>query len=55
MKSGAVLLILFHSLADNLDVANNGVLNLRVLLEGFEVRYGLKVVCRPLNRFRNVF
>ena len=38
VRRGTVDLV--HSLADDLDVANNRVLNLRVLLEGFEVRYG---------------
>jgi hypothetical protein len=32
-----------HGLADDLDVSNNGILNLRVRLKGFEVRYGPKV------------
>lgn len=36
---------LVHGLADDLDVANNGVLNLRVLLKSCEVRHRLKVAC----------
>ena len=34
---------LVHRLTDNLDVANNCILNLLVLLESFKVWQGLKV------------
>jgi len=50
---GAVDLV--NGLADDLYVADNRVLNLPILLKGLEVWYGLKVACRPVNRFRNVF
>lgn len=51
MKSGAALLIL---LTASPMIADNRVLSLQVLLKALEVRYGLKVARRPVNRFRNV-
>jgi len=53
VRRGAVDLV--NGLADDLYVANNRVLNLPILLKGLEVWYGLKVACRPVKRFRNVF
>ena len=44
-----------HGLADDFDIADNRILNLQVLFKRFEVRDGLKIACRPLNRFGNVF
>ena len=38
MKSGAAGDVV-HGLADELDVPNNGILNPRVRLKGFEIRY----------------
>ncbi len=45
---------LAHGFADDLDVADNRILNLRILLKGCEVWHGLKIADRPVNRFRNV-
>ncbi len=46
---------LVHGLADDLEVSNNGILNLPVGSKGLKVRYRLKVACHSVNRFGNVF
>jgi hypothetical protein len=53
VRCGAVDLV--HGLADDLDIADNRILDLRVLSKGREIRNGLKIACRPLTRFGNVF
>jgi hypothetical protein len=45
---------LAYGFADDFDVADNRVLNLRVLLKGFEVWHRLKVIDGSVNRLRNV-
>lgn len=42
---------LVHGFADDLDVADNRILNLRVLMKGLQVDNGLKIGARPLDRF----
>jgi hypothetical protein len=49
VRRGAVDLV--NGLADDLYVADNGVLNLQVLVKGLEVWYRPKIACRPVNRF----
>jgi len=41
--------------ANDLDVADNRVLNLPVLLKGFEVWHGLKIAGCAVDGFRNMF
>ena len=44
-----------HCLADNLDVAYNGILNLLVPLKCLQTSQGLKVTGRSLDGLRDVF
>jgi hypothetical protein len=46
---------LVHGFADDLDISDNRILSLWVLLKRRQVRDGLKIAYRSLNRLGNVF